>query len=206
MNFVNEYRPALDYHYRISKYNPRCRTKEGGYCNDEWTSNSDIGLYFNGIQFTASEYFIMEDKYWETIRYLLELCNIKKMKVFGLKNRNRLQDYFTQNKFYFASSLSNSLQDKKNISLSEVEIIFRLCLRNEIECQLKKDGGTYISFGSDFTINFGTNIRHTIDYTQIPEGIFIETEGLEVSELISNKDKNEHDNVLPPNPHRQALQ
>jgi len=181
------------HYYQISKYNPIYRPEEGGYSNDEWTSVSDIGLYFNGIQFTASEYFEMEDKYWKTIEYLLDLCSIKEMKIIDLcilgvpgvlggprhfnAFRNGYYDFFTENKYFSVASLQRSIQDKENLNLSEIEIILRLCLRCDIWCKLEHSNGTGIYVGYDYYMEFRTNVKHTIDYSQIPEGIFIETDG-----------------------------
>lgn len=162
------------YNYRITKYNPIYRPIEGGYTNDEWTEVCDIGNFFNGMQFTASEYYKMEDKYWQTIEYLLNLCNIKKLKVIDLYNRRGLHDFFTEDKYFFASRLQDTMQDKKNIGLPEIEMVLRLCLRHDIWCNLEKDGGTYIHFGYDYYMFFGTNVDHVIDPAKIPDGIFIE--------------------------------
>ena len=96
-----------DNYYRITKYNPMYRPEEGGYSNNEWTCVSDIGHYFNEIQFTAAEYFEMEDKYWETIKYLLELYNIQTLKICGLEKYRNIPCFFTNNKYFDISPIEN---------------------------------------------------------------------------------------------------
>lgn len=169
---------ALNY-YRITKYNPIYRPEEGGYSNDEWISISDIGLYFNGVQFTASEYFEMENKYWETIKYLLELCNIQTLKICGLEKYRDVPRFFTNNKYFDISPIEDGNLNKKIISMPEIEMILRLCLRGEIWCRLEHCTGSGVYFGYDYYMYFRANTEHTIDYTKIPGGIFIETDGFE---------------------------
>lgn len=49
--------------YRITKYNPKNREKDGVYSKDEWTSISDIGKSFGDYKLTASDYLKVEDQY-----------------------------------------------------------------------------------------------------------------------------------------------
>ena len=144
---------AADYYYRITKYNPIYRPEEGGYSNDEWTSVSDIGLYFNGIQFTASEYFEMEDKYWKTIKYLLELCNIQTLKICGLEKYKDIPRFFTNNKYFDISPLEHVDLNGRIISMPEIEMILRLCLRNEIWCKLEHSTGSGVFWAGNKKCN-----------------------------------------------------
>ena len=180
------------YHYRITKYNPIYRSDEGGYANDEWICVSEIGHYFNGIQFTAQEYFIMEDKYWETIKYLLELCGIQTLKIRGLEKYRDIPRFFTNNKFFDVSSITNSNLNGKIISFPEIEMVLRLCLRKTIWYKLVSENGSYVDFGYDYYMYFGTNIDHTIDFEKIPEGIFIEVNNNPHS-IIDEEENDEED-------------
>ena len=170
---------TLDYHYRITKYNPIYRQKNCVYANDEWTSISDIGRYFKGGQFTASEYFMIEDKYWETIKYFLELCSIQTLKIRELEKNRDIPRFFTNNKYFDISSIQDVNLYGKYISLSDIELIVRLCLRNDLSCKLVHHDGSCVYFGHDYHMYFRTNTKHTIDYAKIPEDIFVETEGFE---------------------------
>ena len=178
------------YYYRITKYNPIYRPEEGGYSNDEWISISDIGLYFNGVQFTAPEYFAIEDKYWETIKYLLELCNIRTLRVCKLYKDKDIPQLFTNNKFFDISPLENANLNGKTISLPEIEMVVRLCLREEIWCKLESENGSYVDFGYDYYMYFGTNIEHTIDPEKIPNGIFVEINNNPRFIIGEDKDEN----------------
>jgi len=169
-----------DHYYRISKYNPIYRSEGGEYSNDEWTSVSDIGRYFNGIQLTATEYFKMEDKYWKTIKYLLESLYIQTLKTRELEKHKDIPHFFINNKYFDISPIEQHVDlNRKVISMPEIEMILRLCLRGVIWCKLEHPTGSAVYFGKDYYMYFMANRKHTIDYSQIPEGIFIETDGFE---------------------------
>lgn len=42
----------MKYMWRITKYNPLNRDENGLYVKDEWTSFSDIGDFYNDLEFT----------------------------------------------------------------------------------------------------------------------------------------------------------
>ena len=172
-------RITADHYYQISKYNPIYRSNEDGYSNDEWTSVSDIGRCFNEIQLTATEYFKMEDKYWATIKYLLESLYIQTLKIRELEKHRDIPRLFTNNKYFDISPIEDVNLNRRIISMPEIEMILRLCLRGVIWCKLEHPTGSGVYFGNDYYMYFRANRKHTIDYSQISEGIFIETDGFE---------------------------
>ena len=51
------------FEYRVTKYNPAFRESSGAYTQDEWTSVSDIGGFFDGIILTTEDYHRVENAY-----------------------------------------------------------------------------------------------------------------------------------------------
>jgi hypothetical protein len=161
------------YYYRITKYNPIFRDGMRYTIENEWTAVSDIGNpEYNSP--TASEYLFMEDKYWNTLKYLLDLCNIKCMKIQKLEKRHDTPHIFTEHKFFSPSSLNKAIKNDRPIGMINIELVTRLCLREEMWCQLKGKQKTFIHFGYDYYVFFGTSVDHTIESTKIPDGIYIE--------------------------------
>ncbi len=61
----------------ITKYNPIYRNELGHYLKDEWTSISDIGTIYNGIEFTFDEYVKVENLYVKSNFLTLDYLKIK---------------------------------------------------------------------------------------------------------------------------------
>jgi hypothetical protein len=163
------------YYYRITKYNPIFRDGFRYTKDDEWTSVSDIGNPKYGY-LTASEYLQMEDKYWDTIKYLLDLCSIKYFNIRSLEKRiHRIPSIFSEKNYFDSSSLENAIKYDLPINILDIELVVRLCLREDgIWCKLEGEKNTCIHFGYDYYMYFSTSIEHTIVPSIIPDGIYIE--------------------------------
>lgn len=161
------------YYYRITKYNPKYRDGIAYTKMDEWISISCIGdpKYRNP---TANEYLRVEDNYWNTMKYLLQLCHITSMRMKRIEKHHDLPFFFTQNKFFDIRPLEEAIKKRKPIGIDEIEMATRLCLREEMWCMLEGEGKTFIHFGYDYYMFFGTEIDHTIDFSFVPKGIYIE--------------------------------
>lgn len=71
----------MDVRYRLSKYNPIFRDKNGAYTKDEWTSFGDISSTFEGKIFTKSEYLLVENNYISSILNIIKKVEAKKIKL-----------------------------------------------------------------------------------------------------------------------------
>jgi hypothetical protein len=161
------------YYYRISKYDPIFRDGARYTKENEWTAVSDIGKLKYG-NLTASEYFLMEDKYWNTIKYLLDLCKIEYLNIKGLEKYKDIPRIFSEYKYFDPSALEESIRDNLPINVEDIELVVRLCLREEIWCKLEGKNNSFVHFGYDYYVFWGTNIDHVIEFSMIPEGIYIE--------------------------------
>ena len=165
------------YYYRITKYNPKYRDEYGAYTKDEWIDISCIGHTDAGVLLTGSEYLRVEENYWNTIAYLLELCGVKRMRITSLEKRSEVMHMrfmFSEYRTMYLDDLHKAIKGKKPIGISEIEIMSRLCLRTHAWCRLVGKRNTFIHFGYDYYMYFGTSIDHEIDKERVPKGIFIE--------------------------------
>lgn len=140
---------------------------------DEWTAISDIGKPQYGF-LTANNYLRVEDNYWATISYLLKLCHINSLRMKEIEKHHELHVFFTQNKFFNPTNIEKAIQNNTQIGIDEIEIVLRLCLREEMWCKLEGKNNTFIHFGYDYYMFFCTEIEHKIDANFIPEGVYIE--------------------------------
>lgn len=76
--------------YRITKYNPKFRDKNGVYLKDEWTSYDDIGQIRNYKEVTVEEYLNTEEKY---IKAILSLLNEKKVNSLIISDLEKMASY-----------------------------------------------------------------------------------------------------------------
>lgn len=154
---------------RITKYNPKYRSADGGYLPDEWTSISDIGRTYEGVYFTESQYFITENKYIDAILNFLEAYNIRNLMIESYSHP-LVSKKLLKNKYgkYFISRIKNN----NKICIEDIILVSRLCLRENIWCKLTGGNNTYIHFGDDFYMFIGTD--HVENEFHIPSGIFKE--------------------------------
>lgn len=131
------------HHYRISKYDPKLRDKNGHYKDlDDWTGFNYVGEKVRGKVLTLKSYLETEESYIFFLeRYLFD-NKIKSMTISEIEN---------------ISFPNNNLGLKKNEKLNSKLIIeiARFCLRGDIWCKLSK-GKRYIHFGYDFYVFLGS--------------------------------------------------
>jgi hypothetical protein len=158
--------------YRITKYSPSMRDASGVYTDHhEWTCISEI----NTAKLAVVDYLEMESKYCDTIQYLLKLHDIKQLTVknielpFGLPT-----SFFSDRQYFHCSRFRPYIRNGSNCNLSMIEIITRLCLRDDIWCMLVDQYGTYLHYGQDYYTYFGTPITREINKKSIPPQIYVE--------------------------------
>ena len=159
--------------YRITKYNPQFRRKDGSYGKSEWTSVSDIGRIYQDGQLTVESYLQVETAYVKAITQFLLQANCKKLTVNNLELK---ENYGALPKQIIAGSkeMLNLIQDGAEISGEIIEGAVRLNLREIIWCRLHGDNGVYIHFGYDYYMYIGIE-SNSFYLPLLPEGIFVET-------------------------------
>lgn len=124
--------------YRITKYSPEKRIDGLYYAVDEWTSYSEIGKKFNGIELTREEYLKTENAYVDTCIDLIAIAQIQSILV--------EQPEYYEDGIRFPASISDR---------SEVRRAITACLREQCWFKLTaKD--FFIHFGYDYHMYVGS--------------------------------------------------
>ena len=162
--------------YRISKYSPLDRDADGSYKPDSWTNVSDIGRFFSNQKLCAKEYLDVEENYWKTLKYFLEFYGIDQFEIHDIEIHSMPSSFFSKSEFFSCDVFSEYLHEGTVCSLKIIEMIVRLCLREEIWCKLQNQRGDFIHFGYDYYMYFGSSQKDeiNIDTTKLPHGIFVE--------------------------------
>jgi len=140
--------------YRITKYNPTLRDKYGRYTQCDWTSCSDIGKEYVGKLFEVEDYLSIEQKYFQSILFILQEMDINCLEVTKLEKRRTLNQI---EEFVHGKSLSisergkdifTSICDNDLIFIEDIFILMQLVLRECLWCRL-------VSPSTNFVVEFG---------------------------------------------------
>lgn len=157
--------------YRVTKYNPAYRNAEGAYLKDEWISSSDI--WNPNVTLDIEEYLKTEDEYWKVVLNFLQLAPVESLTIMGLEVYG-VSDQMPEQLLSDIKVPVSSLMNGQRLSTKEeIEEIFRLCMREIIWCKLVGDSDTYIHFGYDYYVYFGTSRKLSLTTMSTP--LFIET-------------------------------
>ncbi len=152
------------YQYRITKYNPIHRDKNGTFTKEDWLAFSDVGKSFNGEILTLAEYERTEKAYIETAIAFLSEAQIPYINVNGVQN---------------TKDVSKTVQDGMSIEISSLKKLFTDVLRERYWCRFEKDDEVFVHFGWDYYMYIGTKVYCGNAIT------FAYEKGLFVEELIS---------------------
>lgn len=154
------------YYYRITKYNPKYRTK-GKYIKNEWTSISDIGKKFQDHKFTYEEYLAYENNYVDIIIDIMKLNQITNLKISDLEKYSYEDiDSLT------SKDLFDSLKEGVCISMDNLAPVIRLILRENMWAKLISDSGIFIHFGYDYYMYCNSKIE--ISSKNISSQLYVE--------------------------------
>lgn len=170
------------YYWQITKYNPINRDENGKYLKDEWTSISDIGRKYNGVEFTLDDYLSVEQLYVDAVIGFMKGLNIQFLKVCKLEKRFSLEKIsgFHQNfeDFHPKSMLDlfNSIKNDDILNTQQVEDVCKLILREHLWCELRDDESLLtIRFGYDYYmyINSLSECKNIIEQIAVSK-LFVE--------------------------------
>src|ERR1700722_7430336 len=80
----------MSYHYRVTKYNPQNRDRQGRYLVDEWISYSDIGKYPDIMAF--DQYLEIETKYVEAVIQFMKCNNTNSLEITYMEKQGQLPE------------------------------------------------------------------------------------------------------------------
>lgn len=165
---------GIDVHFRISKYNPEHRDEKGSYLKDDWTSVTDIGKFYADGVLTLETYLKTEDAYWDTVRKLFRSCHIDSMIIKDLEiYEDRLEDIPAELQEASKARMAK-IKNEDSLSIEGLEYVFRLALKELIWCKLFGEDGTYLHFGYDYYIYFGSDRLRGQEMPLCEPMIFIE--------------------------------
>lgn len=169
--------------YRITKYNPIFRDRNGSYTKSEWTSYSDIGKYYDDQMLEIADYLAIEQKYIDALLFLLNEKKISNLKIMKLEKRRTLDqiEKFMQSKNLFISdkgkSIFSSIKNGDLIDINNIPYLIQLLLREYLWCRLMSPlNNLIVEFGYDYymyVICDGINMEMTNKIQDT--GMFIET-------------------------------
>jgi hypothetical protein len=145
--------------WRITKYNPVFRNKDGIYKKETWTSISDIGQLFEDQIFTVAEYLQTENAYINTILAFMNYLGISILKVVDLEvNSQGFEEYLQKYPELYTDELTilfNSIKEGMELSITKNVNLIRLILREHLWCKLECEK-MFVHFGYDYYMYIGT--------------------------------------------------
>ena len=142
--------------YRISKYDPIYRSKEGIYQRDEWTSFCDIGRSFSGVRLTREEYKRVEDEYLSIALQVLSLYDISQLDIRMKEIYHSPEEIraYLEDKGFIPDDreeyILNNLADISKIRVDNFPELLRLMLRECFWCVAEARRKIIIECGYDF--------------------------------------------------------
>ncbi len=83
--------------------------------------------------------------------------------------------FFTNTKtFRLSDEFVDSLGEGRVCTVEEIELLSRLCLREDFDCRFTGPNNSYIHFGWDYYMYFGGDFDCDWTSLKFPEGIFVE--------------------------------
>lgn len=154
---------AINFTWRVTKYNPKYRDNRGKYLRKEWTSISDIGNIIGDgdICVTIQDYISTEDKYVRAILDIMNCLDIQKLNIFGLEKWEDMIDISDFPALYNDKmiKLYSEISDGVCLEKEQISDLCRMILREKIWCKLKYDSKMYVHFGHDYYMFIGSEKR-----------------------------------------------
>jgi hypothetical protein len=132
------------YRWRVTKYDPARRDRQGRLRDETWTSSSDIGRQLEGDALTVTEYLAVEDAYVAAVRAFHRAAGEPLLTVTGLEVREP-----ARRPSPLPSVESRELHDEATVQSHELDALTRLVLREEMWCELRHAADFRIRFGWD---------------------------------------------------------
>lgn len=154
------------HHYRITKYNPARRDKDGAYIDwrDEWSEASDIGKVFKGTEFTLGDYLATEKSYIKAVLCLFDASGLSHLRIIqqpmDIQNRsNYINEMCVDTPHLYDPAFSDiDITDDKKVERDEIETIIKMALRGFITTPLAVLDEFYLFFGWDSYVYVETNV------------------------------------------------
>lgn len=127
------------FEYRVAKYDPAFRDREGRYLREEWTSVSDIGRLFGGVVLTREDYQRVENDHVEAALAFLREADCGSLLAVGVENHG---------------GSPSAPAEGESLSGPRLEDAIRRLLQEEFWCRLEGNG-CFLHFGYDYYLYVG---------------------------------------------------
>ncbi|MEK9197203.1 DUF7683 domain-containing protein [Ureibacillus sp. FSL E2-3493] len=145
----------MKYQWRITKYNPVFRNRDGSYMADEWTSASDIGNAFSGKEFTLNEYLEVENAYVASVMEYLRESQLTSLRVVQLQIHHEL--FLDKTSPLYEDTFNLPIVEDSVIHEKDIPTICKMILRDYIHCHFVSMGQFFVHFGWDYYMYIGSN-------------------------------------------------
>jgi hypothetical protein len=163
--------------WRISKYDPAFRDRNGVYQRDEWTSVTDIGRTFDDSTLDLQTYLATEAAYVASVHEFMVDASVTTLQVVGLEPPSLLEVLGNYG-FLDAADLQRlvgDLDDGMEVSGAEIDRICRLNLRNVLWCRLEDPDHFVVEVGHEYYLHLGTTAPSQRAISRTHElGLFVE--------------------------------
>lgn len=164
--------------YRITKYDPRYRNRDGIYTKQDWTSVSDTECG----ALTIEKYIDTEDRYIRTFNNITSVVGISCLIVSSLEKMLSCHEVeerdkrYGLTKYYSADiELFNEVKEGIRLNIGKASDLIRLILREYIWCELSTGNDEKFTFGYDHYMYFYSDKEYSDVLMQCTcDGIFIE--------------------------------
>lgn len=166
---------TINYHWRVTKYNPNFRDENGYYTlKEEWTCPSEIGKIINGKEFTLDEYLHVESAYVNTVIKFLTENKLSSLRILQLSILEISPE--EKSSLLFEPEFTEiNLDEDAIVSIDEIRTICKMILRNYLGCQLYSKDNFFVHFGWDYYMFIGSAIKPTSAIQFATEnGLFVE--------------------------------
>lgn len=164
---------SYPYQWRITKYNPAKRDKNGTYTGEDWTMAQQIGDSINGKTLTKEDYLEMEDRYVAAAERFFLASGLETLTVIALQQPSTRPDYAVE---HGLNDIDNvSLNEGQQVTAKELGTIMRLMLREVLWCKLENPEKFFIHIGWDYYMYIGCSesLEDAITKTDA-DGLYVE--------------------------------
>ena len=157
----------IAHRWRLCHYDPALRDARGAFRGDSWTSCSDVGQSFDGIQLTWERYLTAEDAHVSCALDFLADSGLAALQVVGLEQRGggRAPPEAVE-----LPTLAEGIE----LGLDDLEAVLRGLLREQLWCRLEAPD-FYLHVGYDYYLYIGSSQPCPAGLAKARErGLFVE--------------------------------
>lgn len=143
------------FQWRVTKYDPRRRDRQGRFRDDDWTAVSDIGAVFGGRPLDVDDYLAVEDRYVAAAMRFRQDSRADNVRVVDLEPPD-LSEIAEGVPLTDLVRTGPPITEGQRVIGVEFDRLVRLNLRSLIWCKLEQPGRFFVHFGHDYYMYIGS--------------------------------------------------